>query len=166
MAKQTKIEELTQRLEELAQKRGTIESELAELRAELAGDVGAGDVQLAVARHRELAAEIAGRESVLRNLAGQVDTLRAELTAAQEEAKKAELATLQKEVESFIFELEDQMLAVLGMAQDAEIAAKIRRHQVLAGPYGLGGYAQYLDRLQGALKTAEERRASERRARK
>lgn len=157
-----KTDVILKQIDDVNRKRSIIESELAELRAKQAGDMGA-DVEKAVKLHRELTAEIGGRESVLRTLTAQLDRLSVELTAAQEEAKAIETAALSAEIEAHIIEVEDQMLAILPLAQDPELKQKINRYYAIAGPFAPGSYTNRLAMLEKGLTVATERRETERR---
>ena len=155
--------EIGQQIQAIGRQRNTIDSELAELSAELAGDMGS-DVQRAVERHSQLTAEIAGRESVRRNLTDQIDRLSEELEEAAKLARTEEAAALRSKIEDFLTAVEVQVAVALDLAREPEILRAINRLGVLEGG-PLGNHSLYRGRLAKAIRSmdfVDAQRANER----
>lgn len=129
-----KIDQLQKEIAEVQGRRLTLRSELAALKTEQA-NMTTEDLGQAVARHTQLAAEIAGRESVVKTLTARESVLAEDLAGEVKRAKEVERLRLRAEIDAYFRDVEQQVAAVHGLVTSPDLDRMVAELESVADTF-------------------------------
>lgn len=149
---QNEIDQLAAKLQQLTQRRGELEAEIAERRAELEGLTVGGDADLADVERRYAALQtgIGARSAMVRGIAIQQEALAAQLATLQAEERRRQYARLSAEIEAAALALAAQLRAAAAAAGSIYTLSQERERYADIHGAGLSEFLGLQARLEGA----------------